>query len=137
MVSYHSAFSIGGSPPSSRTTEKYSTALGYAGGPTIFFRRRLRERKSREISPTENISLASPQARVSSTIWQESCIQASDPEDIALATVSVATSSTPGRNTCFGETGLKIRPDSRFGDAMQDAKQLFFSRLPQMTKYFI
>ena len=63
MVSYHSAFSIGGSPPSSRTTEKYSTASGYAGGPTIFFRRRLRERKSREISPTEIISLACPSRR--------------------------------------------------------------------------
>jgi len=74
---------------------KNLTASGYAGGPTIFFRRRLRERKSREISPTENISLASPQARVSSTILQESRVQASDPEDIALATVSVATSSTP------------------------------------------
>jgi hypothetical protein len=30
-----------------------------------------------------------------------------------------------------------LRPDSHFGDAMQDAKQLFFSRLPQMTKYFV
>jgi hypothetical protein len=28
-------------------------------------------------------------------------------------------------------------PDSHFGDAMQDAKQLLFSRLPQMTKYFV
>ena len=64
MVSYHSAFSIGGSPPSSRTTEKFSSASGYAGGPTIFFRRRLRERKSRETSPIENISLASPSTRI-------------------------------------------------------------------------
>jgi len=28
------------------------------------------------------------------------------------------------------------RPDSYFGDALQDAKQLFLSGLPQMTKYF-
>ena len=63
MVSYHSAFSIGGSPPSSRTPEEFSTASGYAGGPCIFLIRRLRERKSREISPTENISLASPSTR--------------------------------------------------------------------------
>ena len=64
MVSYHSAFSIGGSPPSSRTPEEFSTASGYAGGPTIFFRRRLRERKSGETSPIEIISLASPSTRI-------------------------------------------------------------------------
>jgi hypothetical protein len=63
MVSYHSAFSIGGSLPSSRTPEEFSTASGYAGGPTIFFCRRVRERKSREISPTEIISLACPSPR--------------------------------------------------------------------------
>jgi hypothetical protein len=32
---------------------------------------------------------------------------------------------------------LFLRPDSYFGDALQDAKQLFLSRLPQMTKYCI
>ena len=63
MVSYRSAFSIGGSPPSSRTPEEFSTASGYAGGPTIFFCRRLSERKSREISPTEIILLACPSPR--------------------------------------------------------------------------
>jgi hypothetical protein len=30
-----------------------------------------------------------------------------------------------------------LRPDSYFEDAIQDAKQLFFSRLSQMTKYFV
>jgi hypothetical protein len=30
-----------------------------------------------------------------------------------------------------------LPPDSHFGDAMQDAKQLFLSRLPQITKYFV
>jgi hypothetical protein len=30
-----------------------------------------------------------------------------------------------------------LRPDSYFGDALQDAKQLFLSRLLQMTKYFV
>jgi hypothetical protein len=30
-----------------------------------------------------------------------------------------------------------LRPDSYFGDAIQDAKQLFLSRLLQMTKYFV
>ena len=86
---------IGVGPSSQETPEEISTASGYAGGPTIFFRRRLRERKSREISPTENISLASPQARVSLPILQESCVQASDPEDTALVTFRVATSSNP------------------------------------------
>jgi len=30
-----------------------------------------------------------------------------------------------------------LRPDSHFGDAIQDAKQLFLSRLSQMTNYFV
>jgi len=30
-----------------------------------------------------------------------------------------------------------LRPDSYFGDTLQDAKQLFLSRLSQMTKYFV
>jgi hypothetical protein len=29
-----------------------------------------------------------------------------------------------------------LRPDSYFGDGIQHAKQFFFIRLPQMTKYF-
>jgi len=62
-VSYRIAFGIGGSPPSEETTEKIILPSGYAGGPTIFLRRRLRERKSREISPTEIISLACPSPR--------------------------------------------------------------------------
>jgi hypothetical protein len=52
-----------GSPPSEETTEKNILSSGYAGGPTIFLRRRLRERKSREISPTEIISLTCPSTR--------------------------------------------------------------------------
>ncbi len=44
------------------------------------------KRQSQEISPTENISLASPQACVSLPILQESRVQASDPEDTALVT---------------------------------------------------
>jgi hypothetical protein len=32
---------------------------------------------------------------------------------------------------------ILLWPDSYFGDTIQDAKQLFFSRLPQMTKYFV
>ena len=32
---------------------------------------------------------------------------------------------------------ILLRPDSYFGDAIQDSKPLFFSRLPQMTKYFV
>jgi hypothetical protein len=91
-------FSIGGSPPSSRTTENFSTASGYARGTTIFFRRRLRERKLQEISPTEIFLLACPSPRRgSSSIQQESRVQASDPEGSAsaLATFRVATSSNP------------------------------------------
>jgi hypothetical protein len=30
-----------------------------------------------------------------------------------------------------------LQPDSHFGDAIQDAKQIILSRLPQMTKYFV
>ena len=62
-VSYRSAFGYRRQFLKSRTPEEFSTASGYAGGPTIFFRRRLRERKSREISPTEIVSLASPSTR--------------------------------------------------------------------------
>ena len=94
MVSYHSAFSIGGSPPSSRTPEEFSTASGYAGGPTIFFCRQLREGKSREISPSE-IFRSLVQVRGSSSIQRESRVQASDPEGSAQTTLSVATSSNP------------------------------------------
>jgi hypothetical protein len=32
---------------------------------------------------------------------------------------------------------IYLRPDSYFRDALQNAKELFFSRLPQMTKYFV
>jgi hypothetical protein len=32
---------------------------------------------------------------------------------------------------------ISLGPDSYFGDALQNAKQLFFGRLPQMTKYFV
>ena len=60
----------------------------------FFFRRRLRERKSREISPTENISLASPSTRFLDHL-QESRAQASDPAETTLATFCVATSSNP------------------------------------------
>jgi len=62
-VSYRSAFGIGGSPPSEDSTKIYILPSGYAGGPTIFLRRRLRERKPREISPTEIILLACPSTR--------------------------------------------------------------------------
>jgi len=88
-------FGIGGSPPSEETTEKILLPLGYAGGPTIFLRRRLRERKSREISPTEIISLACPSPRFLVSIQQESRVQASNPEGSALATFRVAMSSNP------------------------------------------
>ncbi len=30
-----------------------------------------------------------------------------------------------------------LRPDSYFGDPLQDVKQLFLSRFLQMTKYFV
>ena len=39
-----------------------------------------------------------------------------------------------GADSCFYTL---LQPDSHFGDAMQDAKQLFISRLPQMTEYFV
>jgi hypothetical protein len=32
---------------------------------------------------------------------------------------------------------MLLWPDSYFGDTIQDAKQLFFSRHPQMTKHFV
>jgi len=64
MVSYRSAFSIGGSPPSEETTEKNILPSGYARDPTNFLRRRLRERKSREISLFEIILLACPSGMV-------------------------------------------------------------------------
>ena len=63
-VSYRSAFGIGVVSQVKKLLKNLSTASGYAGGPCIFFRRRLRERKSREISPTKNISLASPSTRL-------------------------------------------------------------------------
>ncbi len=88
-------FGIGGSPPSEETTEKNILPSGYAGGPTIFFCCRLRERKSRENSPTEIISLACPSPWFLVSIQQESRVQASNPEGSALATFRVAMSSNP------------------------------------------
>jgi hypothetical protein len=86
---------IGGMSSSSQETpEEFSTASGYAGGPTIFFQRRLRERKSRGLSPTENLPLASPSTRFLAHL-QESRAQASDPEETTLATFCVAMSSYP------------------------------------------
>lgn len=32
---------------------------------------------------------------------------------------------------------ILLRPDSYFGDVLQDAKQPFLSRLSQMTNYFV
>ena len=63
MVSFRGAFSIVRSPPSEETTEKNILPSGYAGGPTIFLRHRLREKKLREISPFEIILLACPSPR--------------------------------------------------------------------------
>ncbi len=36
MISYRSAFAVGGSPPTQETLKKISLPSGYAGGPTIF-----------------------------------------------------------------------------------------------------
>ncbi len=93
MVSYHSVFSIGRSPPSEETAENIILPSGYAGGPTICLRHRLRERKSREISPTEIISLACQKYAVPQEYPAKRRIQASDPEDTALVTFLFATSS--------------------------------------------
>ena len=87
MSVYRSVFSIGGSPSCQETTEKILPS-GYAGGPTIFLRRRLRERKSREISPLEIISLTCPSMRFLE-YPAKSSVQASDPEDTAPATFTV------------------------------------------------
>jgi hypothetical protein len=50
-------------PQVKKLRKKIILPSGYSGGPTIFLRCRLRERKSREISPTEIISLACPSPR--------------------------------------------------------------------------
>jgi len=94
MVSYHSAFSIGGSPPSSRTPEEFSTASGYAGGPTIFFVAEW-EKGNREKFLPPRLFRSLVQVRGSSSIQRESRVQASDPEGSSLAILRVATSSTP------------------------------------------
>ncbi len=76
---------------------KNLTASGYAGGPTIFLRCRLRERKSREIlSLKDNFARLSKYA-VPQEYPAKRRVQASDPEDTALATFCVAT----GRSRYF------------------------------------
>ena len=128
MVSYRSAFSIGGSPPSLRNMEKYSTALGYASGPTIFFVADW-EKGNREKFLPPRLFRSLVQVRGSSSIQRESRVQASDPEDSSLAILRVATSSTPrttsrirdadvcaaseigwALSTCTRETIAKERP---------------------------
>jgi len=94
MVSCHSAFSIGGSPPSSRTPEESSTASGYAGGPTIFFVADW-EKGNREKFLPPRLFCSLVQVHGSSSIQRESRVQASDSEGSALATLRVATSSNP------------------------------------------
>jgi len=65
---------------------------GYAGGPTIFLRHWLRERKSREISPTKIISLACPSMRFLKSIQRNVAFKLPTLKT-ALATFRVATSS--------------------------------------------
>ena len=94
MVSYHTAFSIGDSPPSSRTPEEFSTASGYAGGPPIFFVADWEKVNREKFLPPRLFRLL-VQVRSSSRLQWESRVQASDPEGSALATLRVATSSNP------------------------------------------
>ncbi len=86
---------IGVGPSSQETPKKFQLPQATPEALLFFSGADREKRKSRETSPIENISLASPQARVSLPILQESRVQASDPEDTALATFCVSTSSTP------------------------------------------
>ncbi len=95
MVTYCIVFGIGGSPPSEETTEKIILPSGYAGGSTIFLRRRLREgNRERSFSLRDNFAHLS-KCTVSQGYPAKRRVQASNPEDTALATFRVATSSNP------------------------------------------
>jgi hypothetical protein len=65
----------------SRNPEEISTASGYAGGPTIFFRRRSRER-NQDSSTSENQFVS---YRRIPTVASEKRVQAINPEDTALS----------------------------------------------------
>jgi hypothetical protein len=85
MVSYRSAVGIYDSPSSQGTYEKYIIPSGYAGGPTIFLRRQLREGNHENFSLREFrlSNYATPQAS------SKKRIQASDPEDTTLPAPTV------------------------------------------------
>jgi len=78
-------FGIGGSPSNQETYEKNILPSGYAGGPTIFLRRQLREGNRKDFSLREFrlSNYATPQAS------SKKRVQASDPEVTALATSTV------------------------------------------------
>jgi hypothetical protein len=76
----------------SRTPEEISTASGYAGGPTIFFRRRSRER-NQDFSRSENPFVSYRQIP---TVTSEKRIQALDPEDTALSAPTADYEFHPG-----------------------------------------
>jgi len=85
MVSYRSAFGIGGSPSSQETYEKNVLPSGYAGGPNIFLSHQLREGIREDFSFREIClsNFATPQAS------SEQRVQASDPEDTTLPAPTV------------------------------------------------
>jgi len=76
----------------SRTPEEILTASGYAGGPTIFFRRRSRER-NQDFSRRKNLFVS---YRRIPTVASEKRIQALDPEDTALSAPTADYEFHPG-----------------------------------------
>ncbi len=78
-------------PQGQESTGKFCFTSGYAGGSANFLLPLIERRKSREVSLFEIILLA----RVPQGYPAKCRVQASDPEDTALATFCVATSSNP------------------------------------------
>jgi hypothetical protein len=76
----------------SRTPEEISTASGYAGGLTIFFRRRSRE-KNQDFSRSENPFVS---YRRIPTVTSKKRIQALDPKDTALSAPTADYEFHPG-----------------------------------------
>jgi len=99
-------------PQIKKPTKKIILPSGYAGGPTIFLRHRLREGNCEDFSFREFClsNYVIPQAS------SEKCVQASDPENIALATFRVATSSNP--RTISKLSDADVRAVSKIGLAL-------------------
>jgi hypothetical protein len=85
MVSYHSAFAVGGGLPSQETMEKNILPSGYAGGSTIFLLPPISREKNQDFARCKVCVSHKPTPQASS----QECIQMLDTDDATLSTPTV------------------------------------------------